>query len=113
MKAVQEQMEQLKFFPNYHDCYTVPLIKLVKKLAEIAPGDLSVSYFVDDGSEACESAIKMAKQLGAVITKSEIADEFRRPGKDFRHGFTFAGNKIKGGHLYKRLLLEKWDDSSQ
>ncbi len=62
MKAVQEQMERLEFFPNYHDCYTVPLIKLAEKLAEIAPGDLSVSYFVNDGSEACESAIKMAKQ---------------------------------------------------
>jgi adenosylmethionine-8-amino-7-oxononanoate aminotransferase len=61
-QAVQEQMAQLEFFPNYHDCYTVPIIKLAEKLAQIAPGELSVSYFVNDGSEACESAIKMAKQ---------------------------------------------------
>lgn len=61
-QAVQQQMEQLEFFPNYHDCCTVPVIKLAEKLAQIAPGNLSVSYFVNDGSEACESAIKMAKQ---------------------------------------------------
>ena len=61
-RAVQQQMEQLEFFPNYHDCYTVPIIELAEKLARIAPGALSVSYFVNDGSEACESAIKMAKQ---------------------------------------------------
>jgi len=61
-RAVQEQMEKLEFFPSYHDCYTVPVIKLAEKLAEIAPGDLSVSFFVNDGSEANESAIKMAKQ---------------------------------------------------
>lgn len=61
-QAVQRQMAQLEFFPNYHDCYTVPVIRLAEKLAQIAPGELSVSYFVNDGSEACESAIKMAKQ---------------------------------------------------
>ncbi|PIU50929.1 aspartate aminotransferase family protein, partial [Candidatus Desantisbacteria bacterium CG07_land_8_20_14_0_80_39_15] len=32
-KAVQEQMEKLEFFPSYHDCYTVPVIKLAEKLA--------------------------------------------------------------------------------
>ncbi|RKY71675.1 MAG: hypothetical protein DRQ24_06855 [Candidatus Latescibacterota bacterium] len=61
-QAVKQQMEQLEFFPNYHDCYTVPIIKLAEKLAQLAPGELSVSYFVNDGSEACESAIKMARQ---------------------------------------------------
>jgi adenosylmethionine-8-amino-7-oxononanoate aminotransferase len=61
-KAVQEQMSQLEFFPNYVDTFTVPLIKLAKKLAEVAPGDLSVTFFVNSGSEACETAIKMARQ---------------------------------------------------
>ncbi|HCG77383.1 MAG: aspartate aminotransferase family protein [bacterium (Candidatus Ratteibacteria) CG_4_10_14_3_um_filter_41_18] len=61
-RAVQEQMEKLEFFPSYHDCYTVPVIRLAEKLASLAPGDLSVSFFVNDGSEACESAIKMARQ---------------------------------------------------
>ncbi len=60
--AVQKQMEQLEFFPNYVDCYTVPSIELAEKMAEVTPGDLSVSFFVNGGSEANETAIKMARQ---------------------------------------------------
>ncbi|MBC8457258.1 MAG: aspartate aminotransferase family protein [Deltaproteobacteria bacterium] len=61
-EAVLEQMEHLEFFPNYVDTFTIPLIKLAKKLAEAMPGDLSVSFFVNSGSEANETAIKMARQ---------------------------------------------------
>ncbi len=61
-EAVQKQMEQLEFFPNYHDCYTIPSIELAEKLAEIMPGDLSVAFFTGGGSEANESAMKMARQ---------------------------------------------------
>ena len=60
--AAERQMKELEFFPNYVDTYTVPLIELAKKLAGICPGDLSVSFFVNSGSEANETALKMAKQ---------------------------------------------------
>ena len=36
--------------------------KLAKKIAELAPGRLSRTMFVSGGSEAVETAIKMAKQ---------------------------------------------------
>ena len=61
-KAVLDQMDRLEFFPNYVDTFTVPLVQLAKKLAEVMPGDLSVSFFVNSGSEANETAIKMARQ---------------------------------------------------
>jgi len=57
-----DQLKYLDFFPNYHDTYNVPIIKLAEKLAEILPGDLEVSFFVCSGSEANETAIKLAKQ---------------------------------------------------
>lgn len=60
--AIQEQLKDLEFFPNYVDTFTVPLIKLARKLKDIMPGDLEVSFFVNSGSEACETGIKMAKQ---------------------------------------------------
>ena len=60
--AVLEQMDQLEFFPNYVDAFTVPLIRLAKKLAQLMPGDLDVSFFVNSGSEANETAMKMARQ---------------------------------------------------
>jgi len=61
-EAISEQASKLEFFPNYVDTYTVPLVQLAKKLAEIMPGELAVSFFVNSGSEANETAIKMAKQ---------------------------------------------------
>ena len=61
-QAIMEQMDKLAFFPNYHDSFTVPLIKLAEKLAEIMPGNLDVSFFISSGSEANETALKMARQ---------------------------------------------------
>ena len=60
--VAEAQMRELEFFPNYHDTFTVPLIQLAMKLAEIAPGNLCVSFFVNSGSEANETAMKMARQ---------------------------------------------------
>jgi len=60
--AVQKQMADLEFFPNYEDTFTLPLIELARKLAQIMPGDLSVSFFVNSGSEANETALKVARQ---------------------------------------------------
>src|SRR3989304_690767 len=61
-QAINEQLAQLEFFPNYVDTFTVPLIKLARKLVEVMPGELSVSFFINSGSEANETAIKMARQ---------------------------------------------------
>ena len=60
--AINDQLKLLEFFPNYVDTFTVPLIKLARKLAQIMPGDLEVSLFVNSGSEANETALKMARQ---------------------------------------------------
>ena len=61
-QAVMDQMDRLEFFPNYQDSFTIPMVKLAAKLAEIMPGDLAVSFFTNSGSEANETAIKMAMQ---------------------------------------------------
>jgi adenosylmethionine-8-amino-7-oxononanoate aminotransferase len=45
---------------------TTPAVKLAEKLAEITPGDLSRLFFVSGGSEAVETAIKIAKQVQAM-----------------------------------------------
>ncbi|MEW6358211.1 MAG: aspartate aminotransferase family protein [Planctomycetota bacterium] len=59
--AVKDQMEKLAYFPGGYDCIMEPTVKLAEKLAQITPGDLSVTFFVCDGSEACEAALKMAR----------------------------------------------------
>ena len=45
---------------------TTPAVKLAEKLAELTPGDLSRVFFVSGGSEAVETAIKIAKQVQAM-----------------------------------------------
>ena len=42
---------------------TTPAVRLADKLAEITPGDLSRVFFVSGGSEAVETAVKIAKQV--------------------------------------------------
>ncbi len=93
-KVVQEQMKQLEFFPNYVDTFTVPLIKLAKKLAEITPGDLSVSFFVNSGSEACETAIKMARQYH--LEKGERSRYKIIARRYSYHGTTLGGVSATG-----------------
>ena len=59
--AMREQAATLHYFCPY-GYISEPVIKLGEKLAELAPGDLSVTFFTCDGSEAVESAFKIAKQ---------------------------------------------------
>ena len=62
IKAMEEELTRLAFYPNFFDCFSLPQIQLAQKLEEIMPGDLSVSFFVNSGSEGTETAMKMAKQ---------------------------------------------------
>ena len=59
--AVNEQMGKLAYFPGGQDTLIEPAARLAAKLAEIAPGALSISFLVNDGSEANEAAIKLAR----------------------------------------------------
>jgi len=93
-RAVQEQMSQLEFFPNYVDGFSIPAIRLARKLADLTPGDLSVTFYVNDGSEACEAAIKMARQYfweQGQRTRRKVI--FRRYGY---HGATMGGLSATG-----------------
>ena len=55
------QMKELGFFPNWSFQHPRSL-ELAHKISEIAPGDLSSTFFVSSGSEAVETVIKLARQ---------------------------------------------------
>lgn len=57
--AAYEQMTKLSYFPQ--GTATAPTIQLAEKLAEIAPGDLTRVFPVSGGSEANETALKIAR----------------------------------------------------
>ena len=57
--AAYEQMMKLSYFPN--GTTTVPMVELAEKIAEIAPGSLNRVFPVSGGSEANETALKIAR----------------------------------------------------
>jgi adenosylmethionine-8-amino-7-oxononanoate aminotransferase len=60
-QAGADQAKELAFFTNWS--YAHPrAIELAAKIAELAPGDLNRVFFTSGGSEAVESALKLARQ---------------------------------------------------
>jgi adenosylmethionine-8-amino-7-oxononanoate aminotransferase len=63
-QAALAQMRELPFYTNWS--YAHPrAIELAHEVASIAPGDLNRVFFVSGGSEAVESAWKLARQFHA------------------------------------------------
>jgi adenosylmethionine-8-amino-7-oxononanoate aminotransferase len=63
-QAALEQLRELPFYTNWS--YAHPrAIELAAEVAAVAPGDLTRVFFVSGGSEAVESAWKLARQYHA------------------------------------------------
>ena len=66
--AVGKQLEQLHYVGTVTNL-APPTVALADKIADLAPDGLSKVVFVNDGSEAVEAAIKIAKQYHAYAGK--------------------------------------------
>jgi adenosylmethionine-8-amino-7-oxononanoate aminotransferase len=122
-QAALEQMRELPFYTNWS--YAHPrAIELAAELASLAPGDLNRAFFVSGGSEAVESAWKLARQYyvardqarlraiavalpsgGEPETRHDaIVSEMRRPPNRYKaiarhiayHGTTMGALSING-----------------
>jgi adenosylmethionine-8-amino-7-oxononanoate aminotransferase len=60
-KAVYDQLVRLHYVGTC-DNFVEPAVRLAAKLAELTPGRLDTVMFVSGGSEAVETALKLAKQ---------------------------------------------------
>jgi adenosylmethionine-8-amino-7-oxononanoate aminotransferase len=60
-QAGADQAKELGFFTNWSYAHP-PAIELAARVAGLAPGDLNRVFFTSGGSEAVESAIKLARQ---------------------------------------------------
>ena len=60
-RAMYEQAQQMHYF-SPANFISPPAVTLARKLADILPDELTTTCFVCDGSEAVETAFKMAKQ---------------------------------------------------
>jgi adenosylmethionine-8-amino-7-oxononanoate aminotransferase len=60
-QAGADQAKELGFFTNWSYAHP-PSIELAARVAALAPGDLNRVFFTSGGSEAVESAVKLARQ---------------------------------------------------
>ena len=86
IQAIKDQAERL--------CYVLPgaandqRAMLAKMLADLAPGDLSKTFFVTGGAVANENALKIAR---AVTGRQKVIARFRS-----YHGATYGASSVTG-----------------
>ncbi|MFW5834346.1 MAG: aminotransferase [Pseudomonadota bacterium] len=92
VKAATEQLSKMPYMHIFAHRSTNPVIDLAEKLSEIAPGKMSKVWFVNSGSEAIDSALKLIWYYQNARGKPEKKIVISR--KRAYHGITLAG-----GHL--------------
>jgi len=91
-QAALEQMRELPFYTNWS--YAHPRsIELAHEIAQLTPGDLNRVFFVSGGSEAVESAWKLARQYHAARGERRWKAVGRRVAY---HGTTMGALSING-----------------
>ncbi|MBV7332430.1 aspartate aminotransferase family protein [Chloroflexi bacterium TSY] len=80
-----------------------PTVQLAETLAQLTPGDLSRVFFCSGGSEAVESAIKIAKQVQVLRGYPKRYKVIARRGS--YHGMTFGAMSLTTG---KRAEIERF-----
>ena len=91
-EAMYQQMRELSYFPQ--GSTSISAIKLAKKLADITPGDLNRSWFSSGGSEANETAIKIARAYHKRKGEPSRYKIISRKGS--YHGATMAALSLGG-----------------
>ncbi len=62
VNAIKSQLDKYMHVMVYGEFHQAPQVNLAKKLNEVLPNGLDVSYFVNSGTEANEAALKLAKR---------------------------------------------------
>src|ERR1700741_4832941 len=62
VNAIKEQVDKYLHLMVYGEAIQTSQVKLAQKLTTVLPSPLSVTYFVNSGSEAIEGAMKLAKR---------------------------------------------------
>jgi adenosylmethionine-8-amino-7-oxononanoate aminotransferase len=91
-QAAHEQLRELPFYTNWS--YAHPrAIELAHEIAQLAPGELNRVFFVSGGSEAVESAWKLARQYHLARGERRWKAVSRRVAY---HGTTMGALSING-----------------
>ncbi|MFI5364265.1 MAG: aspartate aminotransferase family protein [Candidatus Binatia bacterium] len=94
VRAIEEQIASYLHVAVYGELVQRPQVELARRLAETAPGDLSVVYFTNSGTEAVEGALKTARKRTGRTRLIAFDGAF--------HGDTFGALSVGGNPLYRR-----------
>lgn len=92
-EAAAKQASELAYFPLWSYAHQ-PAVELADRLADLAPGDINRVFFTTGGSEAVESAWKLARQYFKLTGKPEKTKVLSR--NLAYHGTTFGALSITG-----------------
>ncbi len=90
--AAYQQMLKLTYMPM--GTTTEPTIRLAEKVAQLMPGDLSRCFFTSGGSEAVETAMKLARAYFKRVGEPTRTKFISRKGS--YHGATFGTLSLGG-----------------
>lgn len=94
VQAASRQMTALPFYNTFFKTATQPVIALADRLTAMAPGDLNHAFFACSGSEAVDTALRMARTYW--ITKGR-PDKRVIIGREYGyHGSTTLGAAAGG-----------------
>ena len=91
--AVRAQAERYLHVMVYGEAVLAPQVRLARRLGELAPGDLSVTYFTNSGTEAIEGAIKLARKFTGARRLVAFQGSF--------HGDTIGALSLGGNPVYR------------
>ena len=94
VEAARRQMERLPYTHVFAHRSSEPVIELAEKLVSIAPQPIAKVFFVNSGSEAIDTAIKLIWYYNNARGKPEKKRLIAR--KRAYHGITLAGGHLTG-----------------
>ena len=93
-EAARRQMLELPYYNTFFQTAHPPVIALAARLAELAPGDLTHTFFAGSGSEANDTNIRLARHYWAARGKPEKTTIIAR--RNGYHGSTMGGGSLGG-----------------
>ncbi len=101
-RAVYEQTRKLSYYHTFMSTTNEPAVRLSKRLADLAPGDLNRVFFCNSGSEANDTHIKTVWYYNNLLGRPGKKKFIARRGA--YHGVTVGAASLSGlPHLHNRF----------
>lgn len=94
LRAIQGQVERHLHLMVYGEVVQEAQVALAKRLAEIAPGELSMTFFSNSGAEAIEGALKLCRKATGRSRIVAFAGGY--------HGDTLGALSLSGEPRYRK-----------